>query len=186
MKIKQVSAIEYEGDKPYSKITIGKGASMREFNLDLADKDGKIDEEYLKVKDLSKSQPIKYSLGRGNYIFHDRVLTVENDEGLPEKELLIKIKHWVLQKEKAFERVEKQIDSFEKMNETEAARRENIIDSVKLFVWQRDQGKCVKCGSNEKLEFDHIVPVVLGGSNTERNIQILCEPCNRSKGKNLA
>ena len=53
---------------------------------------------------------------------------------------------------------------------------------VKISVWRRDEGKCVKCGSQEKLEYDHIIPVSKGGSNTERNIQLLCEKCNRSKG----
>ena len=44
---------------------------------------------------------------------------------------------------------------------------------------------CVDCGSNEKLEYDHIIPVSKGGSNTARNIQLLCEKCNRTKGNNI-
>jgi 5-methylcytosine-specific restriction endonuclease McrA len=52
-------------------------------------------------------------------------------------------------------------------------------------VWQRDQGQCVQCGSREKLEFDHIIPVAEGGSSTERNVQLLCEACNRRKGKSV-
>src|SRR5438093_693993 len=63
--------------------------------------------------------------------------------------------------------------------------REHIPDDIKIIVWQRDGGKCVKCGSQEKLEFDHIIPVARGGSNTARNIQLLCEACNRSKGASL-
>jgi len=59
--------------------------------------------------------------------------------------------------------------------------RKPIPDDVKMFVWNRDNGKCVKCGSRENLEFDHIIPVSKGGSNTARNIQLLCEKCNRSK-----
>ena len=65
-------------------------------------------------------------------------------------------------------------------------RRELIPDAVKMFVWKRDGGKCVKCGSQENLEFDHIIPLAMGGSSTARNIQLLCETCNRSKGGNLA
>jgi 5-methylcytosine-specific restriction endonuclease McrA len=44
----------------------------------------------------------------------------------------------------------------------------------------------VKCGSQRSLEFDHIIPVALGGSNTARNIQLLCEGCNRAKGAALS
>jgi Holliday junction resolvasome RuvABC ATP-dependent DNA helicase subunit len=64
-------------------------------------------------------------------------------------------------------------------------RRETISDDVKIFVWRRDEGACVKCGSNIDLEFDHIIPVALGGSNTARNLQVLCEKCNRAKGARL-
>lgn len=64
-------------------------------------------------------------------------------------------------------------------------RRQPLADEVKIFVWQRDGGKCVKCGGRENLEYDHIIPVSKGGSNTERNIQLLCEKCNRSKKDNI-
>ncbi len=63
--------------------------------------------------------------------------------------------------------------------------REHIPDDVKMFVWNRDGGRCVKCGSRQSLEFDHIIPVARGGSSTARNIQLLCEACNRSKGDSL-
>jgi hypothetical protein len=75
-------------------------------------------------------------------------------------------------------------------NEDENNLEDNKTDryvpsSVKLSVWRRDCGKCVECGSSEKLEYDHIIPVSKGGSNTERNIQLLCEKCNRSKQANI-
>jgi len=61
----------------------------------------------------------------------------------------------------------------------------HIPKNVKREVWRRDQGRCVDCGSNEKLEYDHIIPFSKGGSNTERNIQLLCESCNRKKHNNI-
>jgi len=70
--------------------------------------------------------------------------------------------------------------------DSNANRRELINDDAKIFVWKRDDGKCVNCGSRDKLEFDHIIPVSMGGSNSTRNLQLLCERCNRSKGGGLA
>ena len=64
-------------------------------------------------------------------------------------------------------------------------KREHIPQNVKDKVWNRDRGLCVECGSNEKLEFDHIIPHSKGGSNTYRNIQLLCEPCNRRKSAKI-
>jgi hypothetical protein len=59
--------------------------------------------------------------------------------------------------------------------------RQVIPKEVQREVWRRDEGKCVECGNKENLEFDHIIPVTLGGSSTARNIQLLCESCNRRK-----
>jgi hypothetical protein len=64
-------------------------------------------------------------------------------------------------------------------------RRESISQTVRVEVWQRDGGRCVDCLSQEKLEFDHIIPVAMGGGNTSRNLQLLCETCNRRKGASL-
>lgn len=60
--------------------------------------------------------------------------------------------------------------------------RKPIPEGVRHSVWRRDQGRCVQCDSQEKLELDHIIPLSRGGSNTERNLQLLCETCNRRKG----
>ena len=53
---------------------------------------------------------------------------------------------------------------------------------VKLEVWKRDGGRCVKCGATEDLHFDHIIPWSKGGSsNTPENIQLLCGKHNIQK-----
>ncbi len=64
-------------------------------------------------------------------------------------------------------------------------KREPIPQKVKNDVWNRDGGKCVKCDSNENLEFDHIIPFSKGGASTFRNLQLLCEPCNRKKSAKI-
>lgn len=63
--------------------------------------------------------------------------------------------------------------------------REVIPSAVRRAVWQRDNGRCTQCGSRERLEFDHIISVAKGGSNTERNIELLCEVCNRKKSDSI-
>lgn len=65
------------------------------------------------------------------------------------------------------------------------ARSRRIPQDVKDKVWNRDGGKCVECGSNQNLEFDHIIPFSKGGANTYRNLQLLCESCNRSKSDSI-
>lgn len=65
------------------------------------------------------------------------------------------------------------------------SNREPIPDDVRLYVWNRDGGKCVKCGSQQKLEYDHLIPHSKGGSDTDRNIQLLCEKCNREKSNKI-
>jgi hypothetical protein len=60
--------------------------------------------------------------------------------------------------------------------------RRAIPERVRHEVWRRDRARCVDCGSRARLEFDHIIPVSRGGSNTARNIELRCEGCNRRKG----
>jgi hypothetical protein len=57
-----------------------------------------------------------------------------------------------------------------------------IPAAVKIEVWKRDRGSCVKCGSKENLHFDHIIPYSQGGSSKLAvNIQILCSRHNLQK-----
>jgi hypothetical protein len=65
-------------------------------------------------------------------------------------------------------------------------KRDPIPEDVKLLVWARDGGRCVRCGSNEELHFDHIIPVAKGGGNSAENVQILCQSCNLKKSDKIA
>lgn len=65
---------------------------------------------------------------------------------------------------------------------TQPTNSRHIPRDVMTEVWDRDGGKCVRCGSQVGLEFDHIIPYSLGGSSSANNVQLLCQSCNRSKG----
>ena len=57
-----------------------------------------------------------------------------------------------------------------------------IPAAVKIEVWKRDRGSCVRCDSKENLHFDHIIPYSLGGSSKDaKNVQILCSRHNLEK-----
>lgn len=103
---------------------------------------------------------------------------------LEEQKLLIK-EHY-FRREKKYAKLRKEIKLLEKLESMEIQKsREPIPEDIRFAVWRRDEGRCVKCGNNRNLEFDHIIPVSKGGSNTERNIQILCEKCNREKSNKI-
>jgi 5-methylcytosine-specific restriction endonuclease McrA len=50
-----------------------------------------------------------------------------------------------------------------------------IPNDVKAEAMRRDGGRCVECGAQTDLAFDHIIPWSHGGSSTNvENIQVLC------------
>ena len=58
-----------------------------------------------------------------------------------------------------------------------------IPGEIQREVYERDHGKCTKCGSKENLHFDHILPYSKGGSSkVVSNIQLLCAKHNLQKG----
>ena len=65
------------------------------------------------------------------------------------------------------------------------ARREPLPRDVRLAVWRRDRGRCRECGSGFDLQYDHVIPIALGGASSVANLQLLCGDCNRAKGASL-
>ena len=65
-------------------------------------------------------------------------------------------------------------------------RRRLIPTPVKLEVWKRDGGKCVRCGATDELHFDHIIPYSRGGTSLSAdNVQLLCARHNIAKKDNI-
>ena len=59
--------------------------------------------------------------------------------------------------------------------ERDWGHRRVIPTPVKLAVFARDGGKCMKCGSSDELHFDHVLPYSKGGTSmTTENVQLLC------------
>lgn len=55
----------------------------------------------------------------------------------------------------------------------------DIVDIKRL---QKSKCALCKCSIKSGHHIDHIMPLALGGSNFRNNIQLLCAPCNLSKG----
>ena len=57
---------------------------------------------------------------------------------------------------------------------------------VRFAVWCRDKGRCVDCGTSERVAFDPILPFDEGGSDAAPNVELRCEPCKERRVANKA
>lgn len=113
------------------------------------------------------------------WMFRDRIYW--EDDGLDAQEVMALL----LDRERRLRRrIERAMDLM-RAEDAAGPRREPIPEDVRRAVFRRDGGRCAMCGSAELLQFDHIIPVALGGASTPENLQLLCAPCNRAKGASL-
>lgn len=49
-------------------------------------------------------------------------------------------------------------------------------------LYDRQTSRCAACQKKGRLELDHILAIARGGTSHRSNMQLLCGPCNRSKG----
>ncbi len=104
-----------------------------------------------------------------------------DDDGLDADD----IKALVLQRRR---RLQQKVQTARSMLSAEAAgrpARAPIPSELRRAVFERDGGRCVECGSNFDLQYDHVLPVALGGATTLKNLQLLCAECNRRKSDTL-
>lgn len=63
--------------------------------------------------------------------------------------------------------------------------RKAIPKHIRSAVLKKYNYECAYCGSEYDLEIDHIYPYSKGGSDSFKNLQVLCRSCNRSKSDKI-
>ena len=57
-----------------------------------------------------------------------------------------------------------------------------LTPGVRSRVYHRDGHRCLKCGTDQELTLDEVVPRSKGGKRSYENCQTLCRTCNGEKG----
>lgn len=116
---------------------------------------------------------------RAYWLFEDRCYW--EDEGLEPSDVLALVRERERRQQRRLARAHAALAG----DDARAPRREPVPRALRLAVWARDGGACVHCGSRFDIQYDHLIPVALGGATSAENLQILCGECNRDKGASL-
>lgn len=117
------------------------------------------------------------------FLYMDRMIRIDKELGDFDKRMDL-VREFYLREKQAGRFVSEELAEKRKLDDVAEDQR-RIPENVKREVWRRDGGKCSHCGSRNQLEYDHIVPFSKGGSNTARNVELLCMMCNRKKSNNV-
>lgn len=100
------------------------------------------------------------------WLYGDRVHMLEGpaSRSITDERAGLLVKHHVASEDAVYDRLQREIAAFDNLGRLKGVTREPISESVRLFVWQRDSK---------------------GGASTERNVQLLCGPCNKTKGSKI-
>ena len=64
-------------------------------------------------------------------------------------------------------------------------RRKSFSPELKKEIFKGQAGKCMYCGRKpgiDLMDIDHKNPMAKGGSDQNRNLQLICRTCNTRKG----
>ena len=161
-------------------IEVGEGDAARVVPLDLP---------YLISFDDVLDRPL-FLTGNKLVFFQNRLFMPERPPrtDAEREEIVLRVKKMVYDEQAELVNLKAAVSNLEAAIEYTKSgfKRDPIPEDVKLLVWARDGGECMRCGSKTNLHFDHIIPVAKGGGNSEANIQILCQPCNLRKSDKIA
>jgi 5-methylcytosine-specific restriction endonuclease McrA len=133
----------------------------------------------LKASQSDNPVPVVRDGRRTLWLFHSNFYW--DDEGLDSSD----IKALVLQRERRNQQKLQTAHSLMRAEEAGRPTRIPIPRELRRAVFERDGGRCVECGSNFDLQYDHVLPVARGGATTLENLQLLCADCNVQKSDNL-
>jgi len=114
------------------------------------------------------------------WVFEDRFYW--EDAGLEAHDVLALVRE---RERRARRRLERAHATLAQDGADAPARRERVASEIRRAVFERDGGRCVECGSDFDIQYDHVIPFSLGGASSVENLQILCASCNLRKGAAL-
>ena len=118
---------------------------------------------------------------RCTWLFEERFY--EEDEGLGADDVLALVRE---RERRARRKLERAHATLARDGAGAPPRRERIPREIRQAVFERDGGRCVECGSDFDIQYDHVIPFSMGGASTVANLELLCAPCNQRKGAALA
>lgn len=134
------------------------------------------------IKATQLSTPISLVMdGPRRTLWHFHNCFYWEDEGLDAED----VRALVLQRERRNQQKLNTAHSLMRSEEAGRPTRVAISTEIRRAVFERDGGRCVECDSNFDLQYDHVLPVALGGATTVQNLQLLCADCNRRKSDSL-
>jgi hypothetical protein len=134
-----------------------------------------------RLERIQETQPVSVGANdsRTWWWFEDRFYW--EDEGYDSGDVLALVRDRQRKKRRQLQRAKDLLVA----DQVKGSHREPIPRDVRRAVFTRDGGSCAECGSNFDLQYDHILPVTLGGATTVENLQILCADCNRRKSDSI-
>lgn len=135
--------------------------------------------EALQAQQQETPVPLLRDGRRVLWYFHSRFFWDDEDLDVEDVRAL------VLERERRQQQKLRTAHSLMKAEEAGRPTRIPIPSEVRRAVFERDGGMCVECGSTFDLQYDHVLPVALGGATTVENLQLLCADCNRRKSDSL-